>query len=338
MNVSDSEIVASVLQSNRYVVVDDVDAADAVLVNTCAIRDGAEAKIWHRLRQLKREWKDAKSRAIRSALRRGEKPPAGGAFYVTLVPVRPRRRGERRSLRTFPVVSLRPPLAFNPRPRRLSTPTDAFQLHPDIIARIERPSSSDASAAQKRIAKRVGDRDASLTWSSLIPWLKSIVPALPIILKGVMTREDAALAVAHGVDGVWVSNHGGRQLDGAPSTLRALAEVVAGVNDVRNGNATSVTQTVTENVVPVVFDGGVRRGSDVLKALALGADVVAIGRPVAWGLACGGEAGVRKAIDVLTEELESSMRLAGVTSARDAREKGIARAAWTSPRAPTSKL
>jgi hypothetical protein len=122
MNVSDSEIVASVLQSNRYVVVDDVDAADAVLVNTCAIRDGAEAKIWHRLRQLKREWKDAKSRAIRSALRRGEKPPAGGAFYVTLVPVRPRRRGERRSLRTFPVVSLRPsPLAFNPRPY------DAFQ-------------------------------------------------------------------------------------------------------------------------------------------------------------------------------------------------------------------
>ena len=204
----------------------------------------------------------------------------------------------------------------------------------------ERPSSSDASAAQKRIAKRVGDRDASLTWSSLIPWLKSIVPALPIILKGVMTREDAALAVAHGVDGVWVSNHGGRQLDGAPSTLRALAEVVAGVNDGRNGNATSVTQTATENVVPVVFDGGVRRGSDVLKALALGADVVAIGRPVAWGLACGGEAGVRKAIDVLTEELESSMRLAGVTSARDAREKGIARAAWTSPspRAPTSKL
>jgi hypothetical protein len=122
MNVSDSEIVASVLQSNRYVVVDDVDAADAVLVNTCAIRDGAEAKIWHRLRQLKREWKDAKSRAIRSALRRGEKPPAGGAFYVTLVPVRPRRRGERRSLRTFPVVSLRTsPLAFNPRPY------DAFQ-------------------------------------------------------------------------------------------------------------------------------------------------------------------------------------------------------------------
>ena len=264
-----------------------------------------------------------------------------GAFYLTLVPIRPRWRGERRFLRTFAGVSLRPgSLAFNPRPRRLSTPTDAFQLHPDVRLKGERPSSSDASAAQKRIAKRVGDRDASLTWSSLIPWLKSIVPALPIILKGVMTREDAALAVAHGVDGVWVSNHGGRQLDGAPSTLRALAEVVAGVNDVRNGNATSVTQTVTENVVPVVFDGGVRRGSDVLKALALGADVVAIGRPVAWGLACGGEAGVRKAIDVLTEELESSMRLAGVTSARDAREKGIARAAWTSPspRAPTSKL
>jgi isopentenyl diphosphate isomerase/L-lactate dehydrogenase-like FMN-dependent dehydrogenase len=199
---------------------------------------------------------------------------------------------------------------------------------------------ASASAAQKRISKRVGDRDAGLTWSSLIPWLKSIVPTLPIILKGVMTREDAAAAVAHGVDGVWVSNHGGRQLDGAPSTLRALAEVVAGVNDdARGGGTARGSGRTVVNAVPVVFDGGVRRGSDVLKALALGADVVAIGRPVAWGLACGGEAGVRKAIDVLTEELESSMRLAGVTSARDAREKGIARAAWTSPRAAaTSKL
>ena len=128
---------------------------------------------------------------------------------------------------------------------------------------------TSASQARSAIARRIGSRDASVTWS-LVPWLRAIT-ALPVILKGVMTLEDARLAVEAGADGVWVSNHGGRQLDGAPATLEALPEVVAGVR----------------GRVPVIFDGGVRRGADCLKALSAGADLVAFGRPVAWGLACG---------------------------------------------------
>ena len=92
-----------------------------------------------------------------------------------------------------------------------------------------------------------------------------------------------------------MSNHGGRQLDGATSTLTALPEVAAGVS----------------GRVPVLFDGGVRRGVDVLKALALGADVVCVGRPAVWGLACGGEKGVGHALNILTDELRTAMTLAG---------------------------
>jgi 4-hydroxymandelate oxidase len=135
--------------------------------------------------------------------------------------------------------------------------------------------------------------DDSLTWEA-VAWLRSITH-LPIVVKGVLTGEDTALAVAHGADAVVVSNHGGRQLDGAIATADALAECVAAAG----GRA------------EIYVDGGLRRGSDVLKALALGARAVLVGRPILWGLASEGEFGVRLALAMLRGELEHAMALAG---------------------------
>lgn len=135
--------------------------------------------------------------------------------------------------------------------------------------------------------------DPSLDWRAL-DWLRSIT-RLPVFLKGIMTHEDTRLAIEHGADGVIVSNHGGRQLDGAVPTLLALPEVV----------------DAAEGRVPVLVDGGVRRGSDVVKAIALGARAVLIGRPYLWGLAVGGQAGVEAVIQDLRRELERVMALVG---------------------------
>ena len=181
-------------------------------------------------------------------------------------------------------------------------------------------SAVDAKRAQSAIARRIGGRDASLTWDHL-RWLRSVT-RLPLVLKGIVTYADAARAVKEGVDGVWVSNHGGRQLDGSPATLDALPEVVAGVN----GAGGCV----------VIFDGGVRRGTDALKALALGADLVAVGRPAAWGLACGGERGVGKAVELLTEELRTAMTLAGCGDVRSARNRELVQVVGETP--PRSRL
>ena len=166
-------------------------------------------------------------------------------------------------------------------------------------------SAVDAKRARSAIARRIGGRDASLSWDHLT-WLRTVTK-LPIVLKGICTYADAKLATQAGVAAVWVSNHGGRQLDGSAATLDALPEVVAGV----------------AGKCPGIFDGGVRRGSDVLKALALGADLVAVGRPCAWGLACGGEVGVGKALELLTEELRVAMTLAGCVDVQAARRGGL---------------
>lgn len=120
---------------------------------------------------------------------------------------------------------------------------------------------------------------------------------LKIILKGVMTAEDAVLAVQHGADGIIVSNHGGRQLDSAPSTIEALPEIVDAV----------------KNSIPIMFDGGIRRGSDVFKVLALGADFILIGRPVLYGLGYKGQEGVEAVVNILERELSRVMALAGTT-------------------------
>ena len=124
---------------------------------------------------------------------------------------------------------------------------------------------------------------------------------LPIVLKGVLHPADATLAVEHGADAIIVSNHGGRQLDTTPATiarLPVLADAVSGR-------------------IPVLLDGGVRRGTDVVKALALGADAVALGRPIVWGLAAGGEDGVAKVLELMRFELDNALTLCGVSSPKE---------------------
>ena len=139
-------------------------------------------------------------------------------------------------------------------------------------------------------------RSTGLTWASLAE-IRSWTP-LPLILKGILTAEDARLAVEHGADAVWVSNHGGRQLDRVAAGVDVLEEVV----DAVAGRA------------EVYLDGGIRRGPDVLIALALGARAVFTARPFLWGLACAGEAGVARVFEILREEIERSLALAGVAS------------------------
>jgi 4-hydroxymandelate oxidase len=139
------------------------------------------------------------------------------------------------------------------------------------------------------------DVDPTLTWRDL-EWIRTATE-LPLAVKGVLTREDAVLAVEHGVDAVWVSNHGGRQLDGVAASIDALPEVVEAVG----GSA------------EVYVDSGFRRGSDVVKALALGARAAFIGRPIAAGLAIGGEEGVSQVLALLRAELELALGLVGCT-------------------------
>ena len=138
--------------------------------------------------------------------------------------------------------------------------------------------------------------DASLQWKD-VDWLCSFAK-LPVVLKGILAPEDARLAVEHGAAAVIVSNHGGRNLDTVPATIEALPGVVAAVQE----------------RIPVLLDGGVRRGTDVLKALALGAKAVLIGRPYAWGLAVGGAAGVAEVVRILRDEFRSAMALCGTPS------------------------
>ena len=143
--------------------------------------------------------------------------------------------------------------------------------------------------------------DPALTWRDL-EWLAGET-RLPVLVKGVLDPRDGRLAVEHGAAGVVVSNHGGRQLDTAPATIEALPRVAEAVSRAGDGRAA------------VLVDGGVRRGTDVLKALASGADAVMIGRPVLWALAAGagggGEEGVRHALSLLASEVELAMMLAG---------------------------
>jgi 4-hydroxymandelate oxidase len=139
----------------------------------------------------------------------------------------------------------------------------------------------------------------ALTWADL-EWLQSLSP-LPLVVKGILRGDDALRAVEHGAKAVIVSNHGGRQLDGAIASIDALSKVVAAVGDKAD----------------VLVDGGIRRGTDILKALALGAKAVLLGRPVLWGLAVGGETGVQQAIELLRDELDLAMALSGCAKLRD---------------------
>ena len=159
---------------------------------------------------------------------------------------------------------------------------------------------SPREAMQKAPNPRGPDSNyqARLTWDD-VRWLMKTTK-LPVGLKGIMTVRDAARAVAEGVRIVWVSNHGGRQLDHTQATIDALPAIV---------------DTVA-GAAEIVIDGGFRRGTDVLKALALGAKVVAVGRASLWGLAAGGAEGVGNAMDILRDELRTTMGLCGQTSVK----------------------
>jgi isopentenyl diphosphate isomerase/L-lactate dehydrogenase-like FMN-dependent dehydrogenase len=135
--------------------------------------------------------------------------------------------------------------------------------------------------------------DRAATWS-YVDWLAAHTP-LPLVVKGIMTAEDARLCAAHGVRAIIVSNHGARQLDTTFASIEVLPEVVEAV----------------DGQCEVYLDGGIRRGTDVLKALALGARAVLIGRPLFWGLAVDGEAGVRAVLQMLRDELEIAMGMCG---------------------------
>ena len=154
---------------------------------------------------------------------------------------------------------------------------------------------------------------ASLTWETMD--LIKEMAGLPFMLKGVQTAEDAEIAVQHGVDVIWVSNHGGRQIDHGLGSMETLPEIVQAVS----GKAR------------IIVDGGVQRGSDILKAVALGADVVALGRLQGWGLAAGGKDGIVRMLEILEDELISAMGLTGITSIGQATPKHVCKAEVVTP-------
>jgi L-lactate dehydrogenase (cytochrome) len=199
---------------------------------------------------------------------------------------------------------------------RLSNMLD-FALHPGWVWRfLTGPKlmpanlKGAAGADMFTIATFVNSQfDQSITWKE-IEWAKSIWGG-PLALKGIMDPDDAKLAAQHGVDAVIVSNHGGRQLDGMRSAIAALPDVVDAV----------------DGKVEVLLDGGVRRGTDVLKAVSLGAKACMIGRPFLYGLASAGGPGVSRALEIFRNELDVALALMGRTSLRDFDRSAIA---WAS--------
>ena len=224
---------------------------------------------------------------------------AGGPLWFQLYVYKDRgvtrdliRRAEARGYRAVVLTVDMPRMGRRERDMR-----NQFTLPPHVTMRnFEGAGRPDAArwAADSSFSTYIHDElDPSLTWDA-IGWLQSLT-SLPILIKGLLTAEDADCAVAAGASGIIVSNHGGRQLDGAIATIDALPQIA---------------ERVAERV-PVLLDGGVRRGTDILKALAFGARAVLIGRPYLWGLAAAGEDGVRRVLELLRAELELAMALAG---------------------------
>ncbi len=190
----------------------------------------------------------------------------------------------------------------------------ALALTVDVAhySRRERPMMTRYRPPTRRVPP---DRkyQASLTWETM-DIIKEMA-GLPFMLKGVQTAEDAEIAVQHGVDVIWVSNHGGRQIDHGLGSMETLPEIV----QVVNGRAR------------IIVDGGVQRGSDILKAVALGADVVALGRLQGWGLAAGGKEGIIRMLEILEDELICEMGLTGVTSIDQVNSKYVCKAEAVTP-------
>jgi lactate 2-monooxygenase len=166
-----------------------------------------------------------------------------------------------------------------------------YLTDPAFRAKLSKPPEEDPAGAIALWTTLFGN--PGLTWSDLT-WLRQQT-RLPILLKGILHPDDALLALHHGVDGLIVSNHGGRQVDGAIAALDALVDIVR----------------VVQGRIPVLMDSGIRRGADIVKALALGATAVLIGRPYAYGLAVAGEAGVRRVLRNLLAEFDLTMALSG---------------------------
>ncbi len=172
-------------------------------------------------------------------------------------------------------------------------------LHPANLTNIsglDIPQVQGESGLLTYFAQQI---NPAVTWKDL-QWLQSLSP-LPLVVKGILRADDAIRAVECGAQAIVVSNHGGRQLDGAIASLDALPEIIAAVD----GKA------------EVLLDGGIRRGTDILKALAFGAKAVLIGRPVLWGLAVGGQTGVSHIISLLQDELKLAMALSGCATLAD---------------------
>lgn len=186
--------------------------------------------------------------------------------------------------------------------RREADIKNRFVLPPHLTLKnyeglyIGKMDKTDDSGLASYVANQI---DRSLNWKD-VKWLQTIT-SLPILVKGVLTAEDASLAIQYGAAGIIVSNHGARQLDYVPATVMALEEIVQ----------------AAKGRVPVFLDGGVRRGTDVFKALALGASGVFVGRPVPFSLAVDGEAGVRKVLQMLRDEFELTMALSGCRSLKE---------------------
>lgn len=160
-------------------------------------------------------------------------------------------------------------------------------------------SIHDGTSHAELIAFNSQAWDMAMTWD-VFDWLRSVTK-LPLLIKGVLRTEDAKRAVTLGLDGIVVSNHGGRRLDGMPASIDRLADIVAAV----------------DGKTEVFMDSGIRRGTDVFKALALGARAVLIGRPYAWALAAEGEAGVRRVLELLRDELTNAMLACGCAKVAD---------------------
>lgn len=178
--------------------------------------------------------------------------------------------------------------------RRLRDVRNDFRLPPGITA-----VNLDRGDFYSPAAHASAELDPALDWS-VVDWLRSI-SSLPVLVKGILTIKDAELAVRAGVDGIVVSNHGGRQLDGVPATFHVLRDIVAAV----------------AGGCPVLVDGGIRRGRDVLACLAAGAAAVLVGRPILYGLAVDGQDGAAAVLGILVDELTDAMCLAGAPSIAD---------------------
>jgi len=184
--------------------------------------------------------------------------------------------------------------------RRERDVRNRFQLPAGLSVKNLMPAGQEAfpkEAQDSGLAAYVASLfDQTLSWRD-VEWLCGLT-TLPVLLKGIVHPDDARLAVAHGAAGVIVSNHGGRQLDTAPATIEALPAVVEAV----------------DGRIEVLIDGGIRRGTDVIKALALGARAVAVGRPVLWGLAYDGQRGVERVLELLRSEVDLAVGLCGAAS------------------------